>query len=101
MELVEEDILSHLKAVNTTSGYADLLVASRIIDSQALYQQALQALVELDPELDLNEAKRIGVEAYHAVVSARTRIPLNHRVWIHCPAHVSSWGCTNCHEYRK
>lgn len=103
MELVEEDILSHLKTSKTTSTFVDLMVASQIVDSQALYQQALQGLIKSNPSPDITEARRMGVDACHAVMSARNKhiVLPNQSVWIHCPSHmaVGTWSCpSGCHE---
>ncbi|KIM19478.1 hypothetical protein M408DRAFT_334392 [Serendipita vermifera MAFF 305830] len=101
MELVEEDILDKLKTASTTSSYVDLMVASQIVDSQSLYQQALQGLIKSNSKPDLAQARRIGVDAYHAVMSAGPQVPAVDRMWIHCATHstVGTWGCSACHEY--
>lgn len=104
MELVEEDILSHLKTASTTPAYVDLMVGSQIVNPQVLYHQALQGLVNSDASLGIVEARIIGVDAYHAVMLAREKGPRppNQRVWVHCASHTTttSWNCSQCRKYQ-
>ena len=78
METIEADIMH---ALNRSPGfevhnafdaemYVDLMVASRIIGSEVRYQEALQHLISSEAELTLDQAKRIGIEAAHAVLTA-------------------------------
>ncbi|KIM29691.1 hypothetical protein M408DRAFT_328556 [Serendipita vermifera MAFF 305830] len=103
MELVEEDILSQLQTASTTSSYVDLMVASQIVDSQPVYQQALQGLIKSSPKPNLEQARGIGIDVCHAVMSAGTQIPATGRVWIHCAAHSApiTWSCSACHVYNS
>ena len=102
MELVEEDILSQLKNASTTPSYVDLMVAAQVVNSQPLYQQALQGLIKSEPKPDLAQARRIGVDAYHAAMASAV-ITLPERIWVHCPSHMapSTWGCSICREYQR
>ena len=78
MESIEADITNELNGHSTLTGHihsdakvhVDLMVASRIIGSEARYQQALQHLVSSKAELGLDQAKRIGTEATHTVLMA-------------------------------
>jgi len=70
MDSVENAILDHLKQANTTETYVDLMVASKMVDSQPLYEQALQGLISSMPKPNLSQVKRIGMESYHAIMEA-------------------------------
>jgi hypothetical protein len=70
MDRIETAILGRLKKARTTENYVDLMVASKIVDSQPLYQQALQGLISSTPKPNLSQARRIGIEAHHAIMEA-------------------------------
>lgn len=70
MEIIETSILNRLEEASTTAAYVELIVASRIVDSETLYQHALKGLVSSHPKPDLVQATRIGVAPFHAVMSA-------------------------------
>ena len=70
MESIETAIINQLKTASTTPGYVDLMVASRIVGSEPIYQQALQGLIATTPKPDLVQARRIGVDAHYAVIEA-------------------------------
>ena len=70
MDQIETSILGRLKKVCTTEAYVDLMVASQIVDSKPLYQQALQGLISSTPKPNLLQARRIGVDAHHAIMEA-------------------------------
>jgi hypothetical protein len=74
MEMIETSILNRLKEASTTAAYVDLIVASRIVDSKPLYEQALKGLVSSHPKPDLVQATRIGVDPFHAVMSAALHV---------------------------
>ncbi|KIM29690.1 hypothetical protein M408DRAFT_55403, partial [Serendipita vermifera MAFF 305830] len=72
MEKTEEAIIRRLKKPSTVEGYVDLLVASRIIDSNPLYEQALRGLRdERNPKPTFEQAKRMGFRAYFDVMDVR------------------------------
>jgi hypothetical protein len=119
MQPTEDEILTMLKADDSTAGYVELMVASQIIGSQALHQQALLGLISSEPKPDLEQAKRIGIEAYHELMQGGLFPPPAASRWVHCPSHAlgysscsscrayiwdhcpahrtdASWGCTNC-----
>jgi BTB/POZ domain len=68
MDSVEKAILDHLKRANTTETYVDLMVASQIVNSKPLYQEAVQGLISSKPKLNLSQAKLIGIEAHYAIM---------------------------------
>jgi SUMO ligase MMS21 Smc5/6 complex component len=70
METIETSIMNRLKQASTTAAYVDLMVASRIVDSEPLHQHALKGLVSSRPKPDLVQATRIGVAPYHTVMTA-------------------------------
>jgi hypothetical protein len=70
MERIENAILDRLKQAYTTEAYVDLMVASQIVDSKPLYQQALQGLISSTPKPNILQARRIGVEVHHAIMEA-------------------------------
>jgi hypothetical protein len=70
MDRIETSILGRLKKASTTETYVDLMVASKIVDSQPLYQQALQGLISSKSKPNLLQARRIGIEAHHAIMEA-------------------------------
>jgi hypothetical protein len=69
MDVIEGVLLSELQTQTDTTGYLDLMVASRIVDSSALYKKALQGLINSEPKPTLEQARLIGIEAYHAIMS--------------------------------
>jgi hypothetical protein len=126
MQSIEDQIIAKFKAADSTAGYVDLMVAAQITGSQALHQQALQGLRASDRKPDLEEAKKIGIEAYHELMQAP--IAPGSR-WVHCSSHLESgsycglagpgacrpilwehcaphvsptvWGCTSCHPQTR
>jgi len=70
MDEFEEAILDRLSQAHSTETFVNLMVASRIVHSQQLYQYALQGLISCTPKPNLSQATRIGVEAYHAIMEA-------------------------------
>jgi hypothetical protein len=78
MEVIEAEISNGLDRFSASREHissdakvhVDSMVASRIIGSEVRYQQALQRLISSKAELNLDQAKRIGAEATHAVLMA-------------------------------
>jgi len=87
MDAIEETLLSDLETKTTTEGYIDLMLASRVIGSDPLYEKALQGLIASEPKPTLEEAQLIGVDAYYAVMSRSRFKPRDH-------------PCTSCHQTR-
>jgi len=73
MEVMESGIIKQLESFLTTAGYVDLLVASQLIDSKALYNKALNALIAHSQKPTLDQAKRIGFDAYFAIMDQLSR----------------------------
>jgi hypothetical protein len=72
MDIIEGDIVSGLKDATDTAGFIDLMIASQVVDSPPLYETALKGLIASRPKPTLGQAILIGVEAYHAIMSAST-----------------------------
>jgi len=70
MEKIEADIVEELCRASTCDGSVDLVVASQIIESELLYQEGIQRLITSNSSLNLAQAKRIGVEATHTIMTA-------------------------------
>lgn len=69
MENTEEDIITELKKASDSEGFVDLIVASRMVDSDRLYQDGIQRLISSEIPPTLEQAKRMGAEANHTVMS--------------------------------
>jgi hypothetical protein len=67
---LEENTLKELDRASTTAEYVDLMVAAQIVDSDSLYQKALQCLITSYPILGLEQAERIGPQATYAIPTA-------------------------------
>lgn len=101
MDKIEGDILRQLKKKNTISGYADIIVASRLVDSNELYEHALQGLITLKARPDQAQARRIGIDAMHFIFTAAIK-ELEARLLVaidgscgNCDNH-SYWNCDYC-----
>jgi hypothetical protein len=70
MDKIEKAILDRLEQAYETDTYVDLMVASQIVDSKPLYRQALRGLISSAPKPNLLQARRIGIEAHHAIMEA-------------------------------
>ena len=70
MDAIERNVVSGLKDATDTAGFIDLMIASKILDSSSLYETALKGLISFRPKPTLEQAMLIGVEAYHAIMSA-------------------------------
>jgi hypothetical protein len=68
MERIVSDIVEELKENSTYDGFVDLVVASQIIDSDALHQDGVQRLVSSGQPPSKEQAKRMGSEATHTVM---------------------------------
>jgi hypothetical protein len=73
MENIEADIVEELKRASTYDSSVDLIVASQIIDSEQLYQEGIQRLTSSGSFPNLAQAKRIGVEATHTIMTSLSR----------------------------
>ncbi|KIM29686.1 hypothetical protein M408DRAFT_328553 [Serendipita vermifera MAFF 305830] len=70
MVVIEGDILKELKQDSTTEGYVTRIVASRVVDSDEVYKEALNGLIASGVKPDLVQARKIGVDAVHAILVA-------------------------------
>jgi hypothetical protein len=70
MKIIEENTICQLKvASTTTAAYVDLMLASQIIDSKPLYNEALNGLRSSLPRMNFTEASGIGFQAYFEVTN--------------------------------
>ncbi|KAG8757414.1 hypothetical protein FRC14_002085 [Serendipita sp. 396] len=70
MDEIEVWIVEQLKVTSSYDGLVDLIVASRIVDSDELYQDGLQRLLSTKSSPTLHQAKRMGVEVTYAIMKA-------------------------------
>jgi hypothetical protein len=83
MKAFEERIISRLKNVKMGFPRIYLLLASQIVGSEELCQQALVELSSASiATLSFEEAKRIGFSAFHDITTRRERR------WLHGPPPV-------------
>ncbi|KIM29696.1 hypothetical protein M408DRAFT_328561 [Serendipita vermifera MAFF 305830] len=76
MESVEGEILSHLQqAANNKEGHLDLLVASQVVGSSVLHQQAVEGLAPHKLQITIEEARVIGLESLHAIMISSSGPP--------------------------
>lgn len=72
MEKIEKEIIEELKKTSSYEGFIDLIVASRVIDSDQLYQDGLHRLISSGLSPTMAQANRMGSEATHTVMTAYT-----------------------------
>jgi len=73
METIQAEIISHLEEAKTTGDWINLMLASQLINSERLYDDALQGLIQSEPQPTLEQAKRIGFDAMYAIFSGIIR----------------------------
>jgi len=69
MEGIELGALHQLQRSRPPLDMVDLMVLAQKVDSQELYQTALHHLAQRDQMLSLEDAQKIGVTAFHDVVT--------------------------------
>jgi hypothetical protein len=69
MDGFEERILAKLQTATTTQDFIDMLLAAQIVESYTLHQKAIEGLVRVTPKPTLEQAKLIGMDAYHEIAS--------------------------------
>ena len=97
MDTIEKDVIDTLKNNSTTSGYVEWMVASQIVDSKELYEEALGGLIASGEMLNPKQARQIGTDALCAILNA-VRNPFISPCK-HCtksPTKVSAWLCGHC-----
>jgi hypothetical protein len=93
METIEGAIIKQLKRLaKNTVAWVDLMVASQLLDSKPLYDEALQGLRAIRPKPDFTQASRIGLRAYFEVVENELRCTKI------CSG--SSVACYSCRQWR-
>jgi hypothetical protein len=70
MEKLTEDIIEELKNTSSFDGFIDIVVASRIVGSDQLYQYGSKKLISTGKVPNLDQSKRMGIEAVLAVMMA-------------------------------
>jgi hypothetical protein len=69
MEGIELSALQQLQRSKPSLDMVDLMVLGQKVDSQELYETALHHLAQRDQMLSLEEARKIGITAFHDVVT--------------------------------
>jgi hypothetical protein len=69
MDSFEERILEKLQSANTTQEFVDMILAARVVDSPTLRQKAIDGLVRVTPKPNLEQARMIGIDAYHEIAT--------------------------------
>ncbi|KAG8826143.1 hypothetical protein FRC17_008369 [Serendipita sp. 399] len=62
MERIEQDIVKELKKASDYDGFVNIVVASRIVGSDKLYQDGLQCLLVSGSSPNMEQANRMGSE---------------------------------------
>lgn len=70
MDTIEKSTIDVLKKTVTIAGYVDLVVASRIVDSKELFDEAVKGLVRKKRKPTLKEARIIGTDVVYAILEA-------------------------------
>ncbi|KAG8750255.1 hypothetical protein FRC14_000684 [Serendipita sp. 396] len=68
MEEMETWIIEQIKAARNYDGFVDIIVASRIVGSNELYEDGLQRLLSTKLFPTLEQAERMGTKETHAVM---------------------------------
>lgn len=77
MESIEESITARLKEdTSGSAAYANLIVAARTVVSPTLYRAGIEGLRHSMEPLSLEDAKRIGIEACHEVMTTLFQRPV-------------------------
>jgi hypothetical protein len=66
---IELGALKRLKAARPSLDMVTMMELSLMVDSQELYQIALNALARRDDVISLEDANRIGIKAFHDIFS--------------------------------
>jgi hypothetical protein len=77
MEKVEGEIIKELKKTTTYDDSVDLVVASKILNSEALAQDAIRRMVATATLPTKDQALRMGVEVTHSIMGQINEVRLN------------------------
>lgn len=69
MEGIELSALQQLRDTIPSLDDVDMMVLAQKVDSEELYHSALQSLAQRDQVLSLEDAQKIGIKAFHDVVT--------------------------------
>jgi len=91
MEDIENAVIKQLESMKA---YVDLIIASRIIDSNEISKKALQGLLASPMKLTLEDAKRVGVDTLFVVMRASIMCCnlSGERCWA-TRTHYPCWSC--------
>ncbi|PVF91328.1 hypothetical protein CPB86DRAFT_878583 [Serendipita vermifera] len=73
MQEIQRDVIKELEKNSTYGGLIDLIVASKIVNSDEIYRDAIRRLIALKESLKLEQAKRIGAEATFSIMQAEMK----------------------------
>jgi hypothetical protein len=65
MDVFTDAATARLERASTTDEYVELILASQLLSSEKLYQQALKALAGQWMVITLKQAQKIGMKAYY------------------------------------
>jgi hypothetical protein len=69
MDGIELSALRRLRKAKPPLDMVELMVVAQTVGSEELYQQALNSLAQRDQMLSLEEAQKIGLKAFHDVMT--------------------------------
>jgi hypothetical protein len=73
MEAIEVSALKKLRNSQPALNKADLLVLAQKVGSNELYQEALESFVKQDQMISIQDAEKIGLNAFHDVMTSVTK----------------------------
>lgn len=98
MEDMETNIIDGMKKDTSNDGYANLIVASRILGSDELYQAGLKGLTSSGVAPSLAQAKRIGAEATHIAMMKVITAQAITAFQAELAAKPDNRKCRHCHQ---
>lgn len=98
MDATEKAVIDLLKGIKTTAGYVDLVLASRVIDSRELFDEAIKGMLRERKKRTLEEAKLIGMDAVYTILESV--MDANNSECQHC-GYGQNWNCESCGLYQQ
>lgn len=68
MKTIKKDTINELKETVTIAGYVDLVMASRIVHSKELFDEAIKGLVRTKRQSTLKDARVIKRDVVYAIL---------------------------------
>jgi hypothetical protein len=68
MDELTKEIIEELRSTSTYEGFVNMVVASRMIGSNQLYKDGVQQLISSEIVPNMEQSKRMGVEATHTIM---------------------------------